>query len=239
GLLGLMTWFGVKQILLVGQDFAWSGDRTHVGGHISSDNRFEYDPQAHIKLKNKDGETIFSAHTYMAALRELERNLKKTEIPTYCLYGGGAVIKGSRSVTWTEVIQKGLIESAPEKLDFFLNSLTQLPPSRSWPIFEARSSTWTTSLRSVCKRLEKLFKKPRRHQDEIHTVLSQILFFIQQDPLYRPYLLNEIINFAGLIYTRQNYGLKELTRCKQILKKVLTIVRDIECHLSPLPGYGA
>jgi len=235
GLLNLMTWCGVNQILLVGQDFAWSGDRSHVSGHLASGNRFQFNPEAHMKLKNREDETIYSTVTYMAALHELERNLEKIKIPVYDLYGGGAMIKGSRSMTWDEVLNKDLLESGPGNLERFLTSLTQARSPRPWPLLEARSSQWAVFLRSVRKRLEKLFKKPKKNQKEIHVTLSQILFFIQQDPLYRPHLLNEIINFGGLIYSKKSYGLKELTGCKQILKRILTIVREIDRHLSPLP----
>ncbi len=226
-----LTWCGVRQILLVGHDFAWSGEKTHVAGHLSDKNGFRFDPKRHIKMKNRQGETIYSDLAYITALRELERDLRQSDMPIFNLYGGGAIIKGSRQVTWSQVLAERLLVSAPGSLEHFIGTINRARSPRPWPMFEARSSQWTSSLRSVQKRLEKLFKKAHRHQEEIHTVLNQVLFFLRQDPLYQPYLYNEIFSLAGLISTRSGYGLKEMSECRGILKRVAKKVREVDFHL--------
>jgi hypothetical protein len=226
-----LRWCGVSQILLVGYDFAWPGDKTHVAGHLACGNTFRFDPKRHIVMKNREGKTIYSDLAYITALRDLENDLKQCAIPVYNLYGGGAIIKGSKEVTWTQVIDKGLLSSIEGSLEHFVDTLNRSRSPRPWPEFEARSPRWVSSLRSVQKRLKRLFEKAGRHQQEIHTVLTQVLFFLRQDPLYQPYLYNEIFNIAGLVHARSRYGLREMAECSSILKRVAKKVREMDQHL--------
>jgi hypothetical protein len=226
-----LTWCGMDQILLVGHDFAWPGEKTHVAGHLSEKNRFRFDPKRHTKIRNRQGKTIYSDLAYITALRELEKDLKQSDMPVFNLYGGGAIIQGSKEVTWSQVLAEELLVSTPGSLEHFLSTMNRARSPRPWPVFEARSPQWTSSLRSVQKRLEKLFKKASRHQEEIHAVLNQILFFLRQDPLYQPYLYNEIFSLAGLINTRSSYGLKEMAACRGILKRVAKKVWEVDYHL--------
>jgi hypothetical protein len=227
-----LTWCGVSQILLVGQDFAWQGEKTHAAGHLGDNNAFHFDSKRHIEMKNRYGETIYSSPAYTTALRNLENDLKRSNVPVFNLYGGGASIKGSKEVTYAQVLQKGLLSSAPGSLEHFVGTLKQARSPRPRPAFEARSLRWASSVHSVQKRLGKLFKKAKKHQEEIHTTLSQILFFLQQDPLYRPYLFKEILSLAGLVRARQSYGLKEKAECKQMLKQVVKKVREMDQYLA-------
>jgi hypothetical protein len=227
-----LTWCGVSQILLVGQDFAWQGEKTHAAGHLADKNTFRFDPKRHIEMKNRYGETIYSSLAYTTALRDLENDLKRSNVPVFNLYGGGASIKGSKEVTCIQVFQKGLLSSAPGSLEHFVGTLKQARSPRPRPIFEARSLQWAGSVRSVQKRLEKLFKKAKKHQGEIHATLSQILFFLRQDPLYRPYLFNEILGLAGLVHARKSYGLNEKAECKGMLKQVVKKVREMDQYLA-------
>jgi hypothetical protein len=116
-----------------------------------------------------------------------------------------------------------------------VETLNQARSPRPWPQFEARSSTWAVSLNSVKKRLEKLFKKANNNQKEIFSTLNKLLVFLTQDPLYKPYLLNDIRNLAGLLFVTRNFGQKELAKCKQILKQVLKKAREIDQKLVVVP----
>jgi len=230
-----LKWCGVSRIVLVGQDFAWSGDKTHATGHIQDKGGFNFDPKVHVELKNKNGETIYSHYTYITALRTLEKELEGIDIPVLNLYGGNAVIEGAPEVTWGEVLSDGILESAPGSLDHFLWKLNQARSPRPWPQFKARSTTWAVSLNSVKKRLEKLFKKANNNQREIFSTLNKLLVFLTQDPLYKPYLLNDIRNLAGLLFVTRKFGQKELAKCKQILKQVLKKAREIDQKLVVVP----
>ena len=230
-----LTWCGAERMLLVGQDFSWPGERTHVRGHLATGSAFQFDPKFHIRLKNREGETIYSAQPYLTALRALERDLEQLKIPVLHLYGGGAVIKGTLPVTWEDVLSEGTLKSASGSPDRFVGSITQAPSSRPWPRHGKRSPKWIASLNTARKRLDRLSKKPKKHRREIRTALEKILSFIQQDPLYRPYILNEMINLAGLIHSKGSYGMKDLAQCRQILRKVTEKVREIERYLVPCP----
>ena len=59
--------------------------------------------------------------------------------------------------------------------------------------------------------------------------------FLTQDPVYKPYLLNDIRDLAGLLFVTRNFGRKELAKCKQIFKQVLRKVREIDHKLAVVP----
>ena len=231
----LMSWFGVDRILLTGQDFSWPEAKTHAEGHfMSGRGSFQFDPGSHIRLENRDGETIYTAQPYVTALKMLERDIARLTIPVFNLYGGGMMIEGCRTVTWDKVLAEGLLKSDPEGPGSFLKRLKEAPPAKPWLPEEALSPQWINALRSARNKMEKLFKKPDRNKGEIRSTLDHILALIQQDPLFRPYLFNEILNLAGLMFTKRCYGIKDLLKSRQIVKRAFAKVLEIERGLRPL-----
>jgi hypothetical protein len=206
-LMRFLKWCGIRDILLVGFDFGWSGDRTHADGHLASENRFSFDPKRHVRLKNKRGEEIYSAHPLITALRSLEIEIKSSRLNVYNLYGDLATIDGAREVAWDDVLSSEILNSAPGSVEQFLTKLKEKRAPRPQPVFESRSAAWTSSLQAAQKRLEKLFKKTTENRKEIDTALNHLLFFLNQDPLYQPYLITDIRNMAGLIFNKDPYNL--------------------------------
>jgi hypothetical protein len=62
--------------------------------------------------------------------------------------------------------------------------------------------------------------------------VDRILEYLQNDPLHRPYFLNDMLNLAGLMYTAKSFGQGELSRCGEILDRVKGKFQDMEWHLS-------
>ena len=108
---------------------------------------------------------------------------------------------------------------SPGSMDYFKTAMNMTSTPRPMPTFEPRSPKWTSSLNHVTKRLEKLFRKHGKNQDEIHKTLHEVYFFIRQDLLYMPYLYNEILDMAGLARAQYSYAPKDLPRYKRIIKK--------------------
>jgi len=226
-----LTWCGISRMLLVGFDFSWQGKSTHVAGHLASKRDFCFDSNRHIVMKNKGGETIYSATAYMTALRDLESDLDGTS-PTVCnLYGGGVHIQGTSEVTWEEVKEQRIITCTAQNLDRFLGVLRAARTPRVWPLFQARGVEWADSFRHVTKRLKRLSRQAARRQEEIRALFRQIVLFLQQDPLYQPYLFNEIIDTTRLTRTNLPFGQKEMDECKRILKRALKKVREVDNKL--------
>jgi len=226
-----LVWCNVDQVVLVGQDFAWQGKKTHVAGHLSGDAEFVFDPAQHRALKNRDAQTIYSALPYVVPLRSLEKDIQRWSTRVFNLYGGGAVIKGATEVSWKQVEEEGLLRSHPNRLKDFLHRFDGARSPRRWPGFESRSAQWVSSLGAVQKRLAKLSKEAAKNQLEIQGVLSQILVFLRQDPLYQPYLFKEILGMAGLVHTKDSYAAPEVAECQNILKKVLNKVKEVDSYL--------
>ena len=229
-----LSWCGVSAVLLAGQDFgcAETGP-THAGGHHADRLTAASSPAFSVRLKNADGEPIRSSPQMMAAKRDLEDDLKKAGVAAYNLYGGGAVINGARHVDLDAVAELGLLACASGLLDRFTSGLTLAGQPRPKPVFEPRAPQWAASLRQAEKRLDKLFKHPGKNLQEIRTHLHRIEFFLKQDPLYFPYLFNEIADMAGLARARSHYQPTDQVQARNILRRALAKVREMDRVLAP------
>jgi len=227
-LVRLLRWMGVGSILLVGQDFAWKGHTTHAEGHHAATNHVGFDPQMHQRIKNLWGEEIISSIQYLTSKRDLENDLKKTPFRISNLYGGGVVIDGAPAVNLEEARASGVLSSAPGSRERFMYRIEQARTPSLGFRFEPRSHIWTSSIRGLERRMQKLFRQCGQSQKEIHTLLEQALFFVRQDPLYLPYLFNETIDLAGLAKTRHSYNPADFSEFKRIGKSILAKVREVD-----------
>ncbi len=228
GLCRFLITCGVASILLVGQDFAWSGESTHVAGHHAATGRYVYNPKRDVALKNAHGETIYSNVGYMAAKRDLEKSLSEGRVPVFNLYGGGAPIAPATNVTLDQAHLAGVLASAPGSLEWFRNLLARSRTPRVRPIFSPRAPKWSTSLKNLGGRMEKLFKNPGKNAVEIRVLFERLRFFLGQDPLYLPYLYNELMDVAGLCHARSSYGMKDMVEFRRIRRRVMEKVREMD-----------
>ncbi|OGR37466.1 MAG: hypothetical protein A2051_07400 [Desulfovibrionales bacterium GWA2_65_9] len=238
-LVRLLRWMGIGSILLAGQDFSWKGDTTHAQGHHNAAAPMQFNPQTHQLLKNLWGEDIYSSVQYLTSKRDLENDIKKAPFRIFNLYGGGVIIEGAPPLTLDEAVSEGCLSSAPGSKERFLDRLAKARTPTQDICFEPRSHIWTSSLRSVEKRLQKLFKHNQDNQVDIHNMLEQALFFVRQDPLYLPYLFNETLDLAGLTRTRRNYDPKDMMEFKRIGKNILAKVREVDRCVAGLGSHRA
>jgi len=228
-----LSWAGVGRILLAGQDFAWPGDRSHAPGHHSHQAAYVFDPARDVELRNLHGQTIYSNVGYLSAKRDLEKDLRKAQVPVYNIYGGGVEIEGSRVVDVEECHQRGLLASEPGAKERMLWGLKRSNQPRVRPVYEPRHATWNKSLRNATRQLEKLLKKPGKHQDEIRGLLNRVFHFLKQDPLYLPYLYNEIMDMAAMVKCRERYSPLDMREYRDILKRSLDKVKEMDAALGP------
>jgi DNA polymerase III delta prime subunit len=104
---------------------------------------------------------------------------------------------------------------------------------RPKPIFEPRAQHWNASFKHAEKRLDKLFKHPGRNLEDIRQHLHRIEFFLKQDPLYFPYLFNEIADMAGLARATARYQPSDQVRAKNVMRRALAKVREMDRVLAP------
>lgn len=222
-----LRYCGVSHLLLAGQDYAWINGMSHSGGHhnhTTQMKRLSY----HQTTRNRDGEEILTTVQYMTAKRELEEDLKRSSFPVFNLYGGGAVVEGARDVDVDAAYREGVLASAPGAVERFLSDLMRCRSNVAPLRLEPRSPMWTTSLRNLEKHLAKLFKDVAGNQQAIHEALNRAELFMKQDPLYSPYLFNEIVDMAGLTRAKSAYEAKDLPEFKRIAKSMLKKVREID-----------
>lgn len=236
-LLRLLAWCGAARVTLVGQDFAWSGERSHVAGHHAQRPVRAFDPARHVRLQNLHGEEIISTLSYISAQRDMEADIARLEMPVHNVYGGGLALAGAAVVGPGEVAAQGLLRSEPGALDRFRAALYRAGRPRPVPVFKPRAGQWQSSLRAVQKRLGRLYGKAGTRQNDIRQTLEQLLMFLKQDPLYTPYLYNEIMDLAGLARLSATHAPGEFTQVRRILARALAKVREMDRALgadSPL-----
>ena len=233
------TWAGADRFYLVGQDLAWREGSTHAPGHHSAGGHFTYTPGHDIRLADLQGEAIYTHHGFLAAKRDIEKDIKASGATFFNLYGGGVVIEGARNIGPEDLDRVDILPDGNAARELFLGHLARASRPRERPVFSQKADAWASSLKNVSRRLEKLVRKAEKHQGEIKQVLSQIQFFLRHDPLYMPYLYNEIMDLAGIIQTRTRYGAKELTEFKALRKRVMTKVREIDANLGPSSSWAA
>jgi hypothetical protein len=235
----LLSWAGAERFLFVGCDLAWQGTSTHVAGHHHAVWTHTYNPREDVKLANLRGETIYTHMGFLAAKRDIEKDIAASKAGFFNLYGGGVVIEGAVNVGLDDLDNGELFASQGAAKEVFLEALARAGKPRLRPIFAAKAESWATSLKNASRRLEKLMRKADKHQGEIKELLSQIQFFTRHDPLYMPYLYNEIMDLAGLVQTKKRYGAKELTTFKAIRSRILEKTREIDACLSPSGSWAA
>jgi hypothetical protein len=222
---------GVSSILLAGQDFSWTGEQTHAAGHHAAAHVYRGGSKHDVTTTNAYGETIHSNVAYMAAKRDLEKTLREGDIPVYNLYGGGLVIESAKNVTLNEAHLCGALSCAPGSLERFSAALARARTPRARPVFAPRAAQWSSSLKNAGNHLEKLFKHPAKNAAAIRGMFEKLRIFLRQDPLYLPYLYNEIMDMAGLCHARTTYGMKDLVQFRHIRKRVLDKAREMDRRL--------
>ncbi len=224
-LMRLLHWMGVRDMVLVGQDFAWK-ERTHAEGHHSSGNVTKA-----LEIKDLDGNPIRTSIQYLTSAREMDQDIARLKLTVHNVYGGGYVIGSAHNTTLDEAMRDGMLTSAPASQELYRLRMAQAHAACEQPVFEERGPLWRTSLRHATKRLEKLLKKADRNYGEIRSLLNSIHIFLRQDPIYLPYLYNEVMDVAGMRDARDRYVPKDLGEFKAISRKVLTKVETMDYAL--------
>ncbi|GFM33609.1 hypothetical protein DSM101010T_19740 [Desulfovibrio subterraneus] len=232
-LMRFLHWMGVRDITLVGQDFAWR-EKSHAAGHHCTGTVANS-----LELKDLDGNPIRTSVQYLTSAREMEQDIKRLGLNVRNIYGGGYVITTATNSTLEQVADDGFLTSESPALELYRLRMLQSRSACEQPVFEERAPSWRNSLRHAHKRMEKLFKKPDRNFGEIRSLFGSIHMFLSQDPIYLPYLYNEIMDVAGLRDGITRYTAKEAQRFKAVSKKVMEKVefmdfilgrRSLEAH---------
>ncbi len=225
-LMRLLHWMGVRDFLLVGQDFAWRDAQTHSEGHHCTNYSGNF-----IEIKDLDGNPIRTSMQYLTSAREMEQDIKQLKLNVHNVYGGGYVLGSAHNTTLDEAMNAGLLTSDGPALELYRLRMLQARTGCEQPIFEERGPSWRTSLRHAQKRLDKLFKKSDRNYGEIRSMFNSLHMFLRQDPIYMPYLYNEVMDVAGLRDAVKRYGPKEMATFRQLSKRVMEKVEFMDYAL--------
>ena len=163
----------------------------------------------------------------------MERDLDGSPIAVFDLYGGGLPIRGSRPIGLEELEAEILVGRKPERLKSFLRILHGglRPSGIFYP--EGDRSGWPVFFESAKRRLESLLKNPSVESQQVIPFLDDLMRYLQEDPVRKPFLLNEVINLAGLIYKSRNPGVRELELCREIMGVSERKMQDLDRYLVP------
>jgi hypothetical protein len=231
-LVRFLRWCGVDRLLLAGQDFSWAGSRTHAENHPAALEDFRFDPRMHIRTKNRAGDVVFTAQPYLTSLRELGRDLEGISIPVYDLYGGGLPIRGSCSIRPEElearVFEGRAAGGVKEFMEIMRGGLSPAGP----PFPEGASSAWTPFFRTAKRRVRKWMGMHSPDRRRVVSFLDEVLRRLQNDPLRKPYLMNEVIDLAGLIYRSADGHSPSLDKCMEIISRAEGKVKDMDRYIT-------
>jgi hypothetical protein len=238
-LIRLLRWAGIQGITLVGQDFAWKDGGSHVEGHHAHNTNRVFNARLHRRIHNLEGQEITTSPQYLAAKRDLENDIRQAPFPISYLYGGYAPIQGATPLSLREATMQGALASVPGSLPRFLERLAACKSFCRRFTFEPQSHAWSANLHRAGKRLERLFRKVNKNQQEIHGLMQQVTMFIKQDPLYLPYLYNETLDMAGLTQAKARYEPRDLGEFRRIIRNVLRKVKEVDRCLGADAGRNA
>lgn len=118
--------FGTKRIILVGQDLAFSDEKTHAGGVVDYSNEYNEDDIAYVEGINGQqiktrGDWLRFLYWFNGKIAELENNIEVIDATE-----GGAKIQGTRIMKLSEAIDKYCCEKFE-----FSDIITNMPPTFS------------------------------------------------------------------------------------------------------------
>lgn len=229
-LVRFLRWCGIARLLLVGQDFSWTDTTTHAGGHLAAGHPFRFDPRVHMKAKNRMGQDVFTAQAYLTPLRELERDLEHNDLPVFDLYGGGLPIRGSSPIGLDDLRAGGVFAGSPGEIAGFTRVMKGGLSRAKPPFLWRQVSGWPRFFRSAGERLKIFSSMHPTDRREVVSFLDEVLRRLQKDPLRRPYLMNEVIDLAGLIYKTRSFGHRELGQCMEIIGRAERKMQEMERH---------
>jgi hypothetical protein len=183
-LLRLLAWCGAARVTLVGQDFAWSGERSHVAGHHAQRPVRAFDPARHVRLQNLHGEEIISTLSYISAQRDMEADIARLEMPVHNVTAapapaGAAVVGPAREP------RRGCCARSPGRWTAS-GRLYRAGRPRPEPVFKPRAGSGSRPS-ARCKSAWGGLRQAGTRQNESARPWA-IAHVPQADPLYTPSL---------------------------------------------------
>lgn len=155
-----------ERIVLVGQDLAYEGEKTHAGGEVSS---IINEEQGIKMVEGIDGKKVKTRHDWLIYLEWFEASIKsvKNRIQVIDATEGGAKIHGSKIMALSDVID----QFCRRKVDFqmILNSQGPALNGKKYSNVKKEIQGYLPEL----KRLKKLAEKAEKNCDEALNILKR------------------------------------------------------------------
>ena len=207
---------GIKNIILIGQDLAYTGDKSHADGFSDgSQNEISY-------VEGIDGNAVRSRSDWLNYLKWFENsmieiNKRELDVQVIDATEGGAKIHGTKIMTLKEAVEFFRAENGDLPYYNFEEEITKLPY-----LFDENGYV------NLCKRHKLIIKKIRdieKNSYEAYKICNQVIDMIKEDNVTPHYLhkqnkkiteIREMIEKSPVYYIisryADNFTLHERTR---------------------------
>ena len=227
-----LVWMGVSHVVMAGQDFGWTGDRSHATGHGAARHPVSAGAPYLRTVQRADGSRINTSIQLLHARANLERDIAAAGLPVFVIGDGGLDLNGATRCDVTSANIQGLLHGEAGIADAVNNRLAR-PDTSTPPVLPpACGPELIDSVSNVTKRLRRLFEVPQDNYSNIQATLAQVEFFLRSAHPYMPFLLNEITEFAWMARMRTSYSGEDLKVVEECLGKIVGKIEEMDACLA-------
>jgi hypothetical protein len=187
----MLNFMGFKKVVLIGQDLAFDGDKTHVEGASHSIKGMKASPKIKEEMwvKGNYKEKIKTIQTWYNFLKYYESDIHQFDIDVINATEGGAYINGTRLKTFKSVIKEDLAteidveKTIQEGIDKFSEEQKEKDKEIVLNIID---NTYNFS--------EEIFKYCYKNINKIEKFIKEFKKYKKEDLVDKEYLYNPVIN---------------------------------------------
>jgi hypothetical protein len=144
-----------KRIVLIGQDLAFTNNKTHIEGAFSDLSVSTQTKENEIYVEDINGDMVLTRFDFKAYLDWFEREIHalKDEVEVIDATEGGAKIHGTEIMTLREVIDKYCIEE--DKVSEIINEMDNLFSEKDYDFIDKEISKLKTRICTLAKKAKK------------------------------------------------------------------------------------
>lgn len=228
----LLTWMKIGHVVLVGQDFGWSGERSHAAGHNAATQIVSAKAAYARTVRRRDGRIIQTSVQLLQARANLERDIAGSELPVFTVDGDGLDLIGATTASLHELHARHLLHADSQATQNALTTLTTPGPQLTTPVPGSCGSELHPSIGNVRRRLDHLFQSAQDTHAEIRTTLGQVEFFLRAATPYMPFLFNEITEIAWLARIKESYDKNDYQTVSAVLTRVAAKITEMDQFLT-------
>lgn len=223
----LLRWLGVERVVLAGQDFGWSGPRSHAPGHHAGM------PPDHVRrtMRRDDGVEVETTVQLLAARTVLERDIATAGVPVWNVLGRGLDLAGAVPASVAELRAEGVLEGDAGRRLALRHRVAGPAPPGAPALFQPAGAELLPSIDNVRRRLLRLGAELEVRQHELRQTLAQVELFLRGSGPYAAYLFTETTEVAWMARLQSRYEPEDLERADALLQRAAAKIAEMDATL--------